>query len=112
MTNASGTVTDSYRYDAYGAKLATSGSSFNSFKYGGRYGYYTDGTLNLMLAQTRWYIPQLARWMSKDLIKYDGGDNVYSYVMQNPVRWVDPSGLWQCAKRAKCDGLDPAQEKP
>ena len=46
-----------------------------------------------MLAQTRWYIPQLARWMSKDLIKYDGGDNVYSYVMQNPVRWVDPSGL-------------------
>ena len=37
--------------------------------------------------------------MSKDLIKYDGGDNVYSYVMQNPVRWVDPSGLIRYNKK-------------
>ena len=93
LTNSLGNITNTYRYDAYGVKLAQTGTVANPFRYGGRFGYYTDSGLNLMLAGARWYMPQLARWMSKDPIKYDGGDNVYSYVMQNPVRWVDPTGL-------------------
>ena len=31
--------------------------------------------------------------MSRDPIYYEGGDNLYAYVMGNPVRYLDPSGL-------------------
>ena len=50
--------------------------------------------------------------MSKDLIKYDGGDNVYSYVMQNPVRWVDPSGLDETNLYNNSNGRKPLRDGP
>ena len=46
-----------------------------------------------MLAGVRWYSPQLRRWLSRDPIRYSGGDNLYEYVDQNPVTFLDPEGL-------------------
>ena len=93
LTNSSGTVVDTYLYDAYGKQIASTGSDTNPFKYGGKYGYYTDGWAGIILAGQRWYSPDLKRWLSRDPIAYDGGENLYGYVRQNPVGWVDPSGL-------------------
>lgn len=45
-----------------------------------------------MLVGARWYSLELRRWLSRDPIEYDGGDNLYAYVNANPVGWVDPSG--------------------
>jgi uncharacterized protein RhaS with RHS repeats len=33
------------------------------------------------------------RFITKDPIGFKGGVNLYSYVGQNPVNWIDPSGL-------------------
>ena len=86
-------VTDSYRYTAYGRQLNITGSSINPYRYGGRYGYYTDLNLKVIAAGQRYYAPELYRWLTRDPIKYDGGDNVYAYVKGNPVKFVDPDGL-------------------
>lgn len=46
------------------------------------------------------YDPSLGRWLTEDPIGFDAGDpNFYRYVGNNPVRFVDPSGL--CAEE-KC----------
>ncbi|MDF1615811.1 RHS repeat-associated core domain-containing protein, partial [Desulfurivibrio dismutans] len=38
--------------------------------------------------------PAIGRFISKDPIGFAGGDvNLYGYVLNNPVNWVDPWGL-------------------
>ena len=51
----------------------------------------------------REYDPETGRWTSKDPILFGGGDtNLYGYVLQDPVNFVDPDGL---------NGM-PAMEQP
>lgn len=90
LTDATGAVATSYLYDAYG-NTVTAGMT-NPYRFGGKYGYYSDGPTDAMLATWRWYSPQLMRWVSRDPIDYDGGDNLYGYVNGNPVTLVDPLG--------------------
>jgi RHS repeat-associated protein len=42
----------------------------------------------------REYDAEVGRWLQKDPILFEGGDsNLYSYVLQDPVNFIDPSGL-------------------
>jgi RHS repeat-associated protein len=75
--------------------VTSSGSDYNPHRYGGKVGYYSEGPLGLILAGQRWYSPQLMRWMSRDPIEYDGGENLYAYVGQRPTGYLDPNGLDQ-----------------
>jgi RHS repeat-associated protein len=93
LTDASGSVADTYAYDAYGKLLQSAGADPNPFRYGGKFGYYADGESGLMLAGARWYSPHLMRWLSRDPIGYEGGENQYAYVRANPVRFDDATGL-------------------
>jgi RHS repeat-associated protein len=93
LTNTSGTVTNTYLYTAYGTTVSSSGSDYNPHRYGGKVGYYSEGSLGLMLAQQRWYSPHLMRWLARDPIEYRGGQNLYAYVRGNPVMFIDPDGL-------------------
>jgi RHS repeat-associated protein len=41
----------------------------------------------------REYDSQTRRWTSKDPINFNGGINLYGYVVNDPINLVDPSGL-------------------
>jgi RHS repeat-associated protein len=93
LTDSNGTVADTYLYTAYGEPVATTGTDRNPYRYGGQFGYYTGPDAGIVLCGARWYNPYTARWMTRDPIEYDGGENLYGYCGENPVRRVDPSGL-------------------
>lgn len=46
----------------------------------------------------RYYHPRLQRFIAEDPLEFDGGDvNLYGYVLENPVSFVDPLGLWSAS---------------
>ena len=47
----------------------------------------------LILATNRWYNPEVRRWLSRDPIEYEGGENLYEYVDGNAVNELDPTRL-------------------
>ena len=85
-----------YTYDAWG-NCSVSGSgvmSANPFRYRG---YYWDGEAGLYYLNTRWYDPEVGRFISPDSINYLdpeslNGLNLYAYCLNNPVMYSDPYG--------------------
>ena len=72
--------------------IASSGSTTNPYRYGGKYGYYTETYTGLVLATQRWYLPNMMRWISRDPIGYEGGVNLFEYVGGRPIYSIDPTG--------------------
>ncbi|MFZ2955656.1 MAG: RHS repeat-associated core domain-containing protein [Candidatus Ozemobacteraceae bacterium] len=44
--------------------------------------------------RNRQYSPKYGRFISKDPIGFDGGNNLWGYVTNNPTKWSDPFGLY------------------
>ena len=60
-------------------------------------GYYFDVETNLYYCNSRYYSPELCRWISLDSIEYldpesINGLNLYCYCYNNPISYSDPSG--------------------
>jgi len=53
-----------------------------------------DGTTQLYYSRMRDYSPQLGRFLQPDPAGYIDGMNLYAYVGNNPLNWLDPWGLW------------------
>jgi RHS repeat-associated protein len=47
----------------------------------------------LQLSGLRYYNPELGRWPSRDPIEESGGVNLYGFVLNSPLTFVDPKGL-------------------
>lgn len=54
----------------------------------------SPGETGLSYYRARYYHPTLQRFISEDPIEFLGGDfNLYSYVLNNPLYYTDPTGL-------------------
>ena len=79
-----------YTYEPFGQTTVSGATNTNSFQYTGR---ENDGT-GLYYYRARYYHPVLQRFISADPIRFRGGDiNLYGYVLNDPVNFVDPLGL-------------------
>lgn len=46
-----------------------------------------------MYFRARYYHPGLQRFLAEDPIEFKGGINLYGYVGNNPINFIDPMGL-------------------
>jgi RHS repeat-associated protein len=81
------------RYYAWGGTRFTSGTTPTSFRYTGQ---REQSEIGLYFYGSRWYDSALGRFTSPDTIIPNPGDppsyDRYSYVRNNPLKYVDPSG--------------------
>jgi RHS repeat-associated protein len=93
LTEAAGTQTDSYSYDAFGTVENKTGTTVNSYQYTGE---STDDTIGLQYNRARWYDASIGRFTGLD--PYEGELDApsslhrYSYAANDPVNNTDPSG--------------------
>jgi len=90
VTGTNEVVQARYDYDPYGQQTLVSGTLTVDFGYTGLYIHQPSG---LLFASYRPYIPPLGRWASRDPLAERGGINLYGYVLNDPVNYVDPLGL-------------------
>jgi RHS repeat-associated protein len=99
LTNSTGTVTDSYEYDAFGNEFTVSGTTPNEFMYRGE---QFDSDLALYYLRARYYNPETGRFMSRDpyspQLLPDGVPtnprdlHKYLYAGGDPINMIDPTG--------------------
>jgi RHS repeat-associated protein len=89
---ATGTVAQQLNYDEFGNVLTDTHPGFQPFGFAG--GLYDPDT-GLVRFGARDYDAETGRWTTKDPIMFRGGDpNLYGYVLNDPVNFVDPLGLF------------------
>jgi len=93
LTTTTQASSDSYLCDAWGNPVSSSGSTLNPFKWVGLYGYYSDSATGMFYVRARLYQPTVARWMSVDPIRNHDWQHPFAYVLNSPLRAIDPSGL-------------------
>ena len=105
ILDSTGNVVVEYKYDAWGnhevidtngnkITVATHIGNLNPFRYRG---YYYDTETGLYYLQTRYYDPEVGRFISRDSIEYAdpetiNGLNLYAYCGNNPVNFFDLFG--------------------
>ena len=99
--DSNGTRVVTYVYDAWGRILSTTGTGantigvYNPFRYRG---YYYDTETSLYYLNSRFYDPNVGRFLNVDGSVNANGDligfNLFAYCENNPVMGYDPSGEW------------------
>ncbi len=81
-----------YIYDPFGNTLAKSGplGDANLYRFSSKEAHPNSG---LYYYGYRFYDPNLQRWPNRDPIEERGGINLYSFVRDDPVDWIDYLGL-------------------
>ncbi|OMD34714.1 hypothetical protein BSK56_33475, partial [Paenibacillus borealis] len=93
IVNTSGTPVNTYSYDEWGNITSQTEGIQNSFKYAGE---IYDAETGLYYLRARYYDPSIGRFLNEDTVEgqIDNplSQNLYTYVSNNPLRYIDPSG--------------------
>ena len=93
LTDGSGNVVNRYTYDIWGNPLTVTEQVPQPFRYSGE---FWDNSAHLQYLRARWYDPSVGRFMSQDTYEGDISNplslNLYTYVENNPLTNVDPTG--------------------
>ncbi|MEF2248033.1 RHS repeat domain-containing protein [Paenibacillus sp. IITD108] len=93
LRDKDGAILNQYSYDIWGNPIIEEETVHNPFRYSGE---LWDDTTNLQYLRARWYDPSIGRFMNEDTYEGEINNplslNLYTYVHNNPLRYVDPSG--------------------
>ena len=103
--DGAGAVVANYNYDAWGGIISVTDANgaaitdsnhianVNSLRYRG---YYYDSETGLYYVSSRYYDPEIGRWINADNQLTTGSDmtgmNLFAYCGNNPVNRIDPTG--------------------
>ncbi|MDY2889244.1 MAG: RHS repeat-associated core domain-containing protein [Candidatus Caccosoma sp.] len=113
IIDKSKTIHVSYEYDDWGVPTISANteigqilSDLNPFMYKG---YFYDKELGLYYLKTRYYDPDLGRFINADndvgSVGVTMGMNLYSYCKCNPINYADENGNWPSWATKVCIGL-------
>ena len=88
LTDDNQKVLARYEYDVFGAIRSETGTSDNTRKFTGK---EFDADSNLYYYAARYYDPYIGRFTQRDPI--GDGVNWYAYTHNNPLAFVDPTGM-------------------
>ena len=105
INDATGEQVVSYTYDAWGNITSTTGTlastigQYNSMRYRG---YYYDTETGMYYLQSRYYNPEMRRFINADdpeLLQFLSsssvmGGNIFAYCINEPVNNIDNNGKW------------------
>ncbi len=100
IADSSGDIVSEYAYDPWGSVISVTGSNteignLNPFRYRS---YYYDSEIGMYYLQSRYYDPEICRFINCDDVNYIGitqfeiSYNPFAYCENDPVNYVDESG--------------------
>jgi len=90
LSDLAGNTVEIYEFDVYG-RVNSDSSIGNPYLFTGR---QYDPETGLYFYRARYYSPLIGRFLQTDPVGYVGGGNLYVYAYNNPIKFVDPTGLW------------------
>ena len=87
-------LTEQITYDAFGNVYENVGRTFDKIQFGYT-GERWDALTKQVYLRARFYSPAVGRFVSEDTYHGDGL-NLYAYVDNNPLKYVDPTGHQKC----------------
>jgi len=96
LQDIEGNIVWQAHYEAYGNSVINDDydQDLNHIAFNIRFpGQYYDEETGLYYNYYRYYDPEMGRYVTSDPIGLDGGINTYTYVLNNPISFTDPTGL-------------------
>jgi RHS repeat-associated protein len=84
-------ISAQYEYSPFGELIRATGpmARANPFRFSTK---YWDEETGLVYYGYRYYSPMLGRWIGRDTIEEQGGNNLYAFVGNDAVCWIDARG--------------------
>jgi len=89
LTDSTGMAQTQYTYEPFGNTTTAGSTGSNSYQFSGRENDHTG----LYYYRSRYYSPLGGRFISEDPLGWEAGVNSYTYTLNSPTNFVDPSGL-------------------